>query len=714
MSTGRVAIAGTFNKPVLKLYFHPSEPHAASPHRTLTEMVEEYILGKARGSGYWSKRDGCWMIFATGPNPARIFEKAGMTVDFSEIEDRSLQHVVTLDQLADPLTRLSATGANALILPRLLGFDNTKELLGSGASWDKTYKRFTLPVASTYHRGFPLPGINWQPEILEAGRLALGKVVTPEEIASATAAAGAAKDILEMDEEDVAKLIAVVGDIPDWFGLDLFPFQRIGAIAVAAGHSGLFDEPGLGKTRQSIAAAAIRGSTRTLITCLPVGLTGWRREVLESGLNTLGGQYPDGEVVVIRSGKKEPETLPEHGVIITSDSLLTSRADLRRRIIQWQPEVFVYDEAHRGKTFASARSAAMLEIANSQVKLPIAVTGTPLFANPAELAPLLQFTGHLSSVFGGLTAFYERYCRQDKFGNWQPRKEHLVELRMKLMQHVWVRRKKREVLPDLPATIRVPKYVDVPLADYRRAYKDVITVLQRWVSEYTKATGSSPDEQAIKEFASTQIGLISQLRKAAGVAKIPAIVDDIRAHVNDTMEIRDGRPFFPRPLIVWTHHTDVSDALVAAVPKEIEGAGIIRGDVSADMRDHYVREFQANRIPVLLCSIAAAGVAITLTASSDMFFAESDWTPAAIRQAMDRAERIGQTADKIIATTYLAEGTLDFRIQQVLKEKSKILDKIYDSDNDVSVFNDDDEVETATMLVVGLINDIINPGGDST
>ena len=709
MSNSRAVLTGTFNKPIIRLHFHPSEIHATATDKTLTEWVETYINGSQKGQAWWRGRGGYWEVIATGPDPDRKLRLAGFDLDLSEATDPSFSNVISLNELTDPLTRLSVDRSSALVLPRLTGFERTKDLLGFGARWDREHKRFAMPVSDAMYRGAPREGINWDPRILEASRLSLGRIITAPELANATAAAGASKDILEMDAADVQKLIDAVGDVPDWFGLDLFPFQRIGSIGVAAGHFGLFDHPGLGKTRQAIAAASIRKSERTLITCLPVGLTGWKNEVEQSLLHTLGGLYPDGEIVVIRADKKEPLNLPERGVIITSDSLLTSRKALRQRVMAWAPEVFIYDEAHRGKTFESARSQAMLQVAAATLKMPIAVTGTPLFANPSELAPLLEFTGHLGPVFGGLDSYLNRYCKRDHFGNWKVRKEHLPELRAKLSQNVWVRRRKREVLPDLPSTLRVPKYVDVSLVQYRKAYKDVIDKLTGWIVEYRKRNeGQNPDEDTIKAFALAQVGLVSLLRRAAGVAKIPAIVDDIRAHVEDTAEIVNGKPFYPRPLIVWTHHRDVSDAMAEALPAAVAETGVIRGGVSYDERDRLVKAFQANQVPVLVCSIAAAGVAITLTASSDMFFAESDWTPAAIRQTMDRAERIGQTADKIIATTYLAEGTLDKRIQQVLKEKAKILDAVYGDDNDVSVFDtESSDVESSTQIVVGLINNII-------
>lgn len=702
-------LTGTWHKPALRVYFNAHQEHLSSPHRTLREWMEEYIIETCQGQAYWTSKYGCWTVTATGPDPERKFRLAGITIDFSETGGTDLQNVISLDELAVPISKLSSDGGSALILPRLFGYEKTKNALGYGARWDREFKRFQMPVSDAIHKGEPRPHIKWEPEILEAARLSLGRVMVREDLAFATAAAGAAKDVKEMNAEDVQKLIDGVGDVPEWFGLDLFPFQRIGAIAVAAGHSGLFDEPGLGKTRQTIAAAAILGSERTLITCLPVGLTGWKNEVEQARLHTLGGKNPDGEIVVIRSGKKEPETLPERGVIITSDSLLSARPELLKRILAWQPEVTGYDEAHRGKTFESARSQAMLKVSGATIKMPIPITGTPLFANPSELAPLLEFSGHLGPVFGGLDAYLDRYCKPGYFGGWDVRKENLPELRIKLSQHVWVRRQKYDVLPDLPRTLISPKYVDVPLTEYRRAYKDVTTILTKWVKDITKELGNPPDDDTIREYASSQVGLVSLLRKAAGIAKVSAIVDDIRTHVEDTTEIQNGQRVFTRPLIVWCHHREVSDAMAEAVPAAIAESGVIRGGVSHTERDRLVADFQAGKIPVLVCSIAAAGVAITLTASSDMFFAESDWTPATIRQAIDRAERIGQTSDKILATTYLAEGTLDARIQEVLKNKSKVLDAIYGGNNDVSVEGAlGSDTESATEILTGLIHDIID------
>lgn len=700
-SSARAVLIGSVKRPELRVYFDPSEPHATATDKTLLEWV------KWLPAAFWRQRGGYWLVTATGRAADHKFRQAGITVDLeSETHGTDLEGVLCLDELVDPISRLAANGASALILPRLSGFDRTKELLGDGARWDRDYKRFVIPVADAMFRGAPRQGVIWDPPIIQAAIESLGRVTTRSDIAQIVADAGAAKSLAELDEDAVAKLKSVIGGVPDWFGLNLFEFQEAGAIAVAAGHNVLADEPGLGKTRQAIAAAAILGAERTVITCLPVGLTGWKNEVLESNLHTLGGKNPDGRTIVIRSGRK-PEPFPEKGVIITSDSLLSARPELLKELIQWQPDVFAYDEAHRGKTYESARSKATRALSQATRLMPIPMSGTPLFASPHELAPILEFSGHLSPIFGGLGAFLDRYCKKDKFGNFYARKENLPELRMKLQNYVWVRRRKRDVLPDLPKASLFARYVDVKLTDYHKAYKDVMAVIGLWVDAVVENTGATPDDETIKDWAMSQVGLVSMLRKAAGVAKVPAAVEIIQDHVNDTTEIVAGKKTFTRPLVVWTHHQDVTAAMAAAVPAAVGESGIIAGGTSPAERDRLVSEFQAGNIPVLVCSISAAGVAITLTRSQDSIFVESDWTPAAIRQAIDRQERIGQQ-NAITATTLLAEGTLDLRIQKVLKEKSAILDVLYGDGNDVSVISADDDVTSASQIVIELVQQVLD------
>src|SRR5699024_6565695 len=81
-------------------------------------------------------------------------------------------------------------------------------------------------------------------------------------------------------EREVDLLTARVGDVPDWFGMDPYPYQRIGALCVAAGGRRLLaDAPGLGKSVQAILAATLLGARRWIIACPPVVQSNWAHEL---------------------------------------------------------------------------------------------------------------------------------------------------------------------------------------------------------------------------------------------------------------------------------------------------------------------------------------------------------------------------------------------------------------------------------------------------
>src|SRR5690606_32926842 len=149
----------------------------------------------------------------------------------------------------------------------------------------------------------------------------------------------------------------------------------------------------------------------------------------------VGGRLPGAEVVVITPRRKEPD-LPRGGVVIVSDSLLASREALAKRIRLWAPDGLIVDEAHRLKTWDSARGRVVRAVAEAVGGGPrLAISGTPLFANPVELANTLAITGQLDPVFGGMGRFCAAFARQNKYKAWVARKRELPRLRSMLDQY---------------------------------------------------------------------------------------------------------------------------------------------------------------------------------------------------------------------------------------------------------------------------------------
>ena len=91
---------------------------------------------------------------------------------------------------------------------------------------------------------------------------------------------------------------------------------------------------------------------------------------------------------------------------------------------------------------------------------------------------------------------------------------------------------------------------------------------------------------------------------------------------------------------MFAHHKDVLDYIEFAITKKYKGRlGMMRidGSVPPAERALKVKKFQSNeKMRLALLSMTAAGVGLTLTAASNIIFAELHWTPGILAQAEDR------------------------------------------------------------------------------
>lgn len=86
-------------------------------------------------------------------------------------------------------------------------------------------------------------------------------------------------------------------------------------------------------------------------------------------------------------------------------------------------------------------------------------------------------------------------------------------------------------------------------------------------------------------------------------------------------------------MLVFCHHRTVMDALAQLMTQRGEDYIRIDGRTASKERHGRVQLFQTNaQCRVALLAITAAGIALTLTAASTVFFAELFWTPAALLQ----------------------------------------------------------------------------------
>ena len=281
----------------------------------------------------------------------------------------------------------------------------------------------------------------------------------------------------------------------------------------------------------------------------------------------------------------------------------------------------IFDECHYLKNHKALRTKHALEIVTG-IDVRLALSGTPLVNRPAELLAQLDVIGQLEAV-GGKQRFLKRFLRY----SYASTGTNLDELQREMRAKCFIRRKKADVLTELPPKQR--QFVEMPLAS-RAAYDSA-------------ADGCDETLAAIQLF-----------RHEAARQKLPAVIEWVKEFL-ETGE----------KLVLFAVHIDIQDALVKAFP----GCAKIQGEDQVSVRQQAVDRFQTDpQCKLVVCSLKAAGVGLTLTAASNVAFVEQGWTPGDMDQAEDRCHRIGQR-DNVMAWYLVSTVTIDADMAELISKK---------------------------------------------
>lgn len=326
----------------------------------------------------------------------------------------------------------------------------------------------------------------------------------------------------------------------------------------------------------------------------------------------------------------------------------------------------VFDESDMAKNPQAARTKAAIRLSEKIVD-PMAVrlclTGTPFRNDVTEVIPQLRILRRMQD-FGGTTAEFRRRYRG---------RSGALLLNKALRSTCYVRRLKVDVLPDLPEKRWAPFEVEGDpgwMEVYRKAEADLITYLAEQAERFARDAGADNEEAraaavraGFKASQAEHLVAISTLRQLAAKAKVPAI--------RQWLETFQGSG---KKVITFGWHREIVDM----VADDFAGGLKIQGGMTSEKRQAVVDRFQTDDdAMVVSCQIVAAGVAITLTAASDVLFIEQGWTPRDMDQAIDRAHRIGQT-DSVTGWVPMIPDTIDEDMAAIIARKRVIVNAAAD------------------------------------
>jgi len=435
----------------------------------------------------------------------------------------------------------------------------------------------------------------------------------------------------------------------------LRPFQREGVRQIYrfGGRAILADEMGLGKTIQALYWITKIPHHRPVVIVTPATVKYcWQAEAgLHFGLH----------IIVLEGSKGCRLSKPPGPVLVLNYDIL---GGWLKTLLRWRPQVVIFDEAHYIKSMGARRTRYALRLARDAASV-LALSGTPLTNRPIELWPILQAVR--PDLFPSLRDYGWRYCRP-RYTPWGwmfDGASNLDELHRILRHECLIRRRKKDVLSELPAKSRhiVPFRLE-SYDEYRRAQEDFLG----WL----RAISPAKANRASRSEALTKIGYLLRL-----VAQLK--IDWVLRWMEDFFANHPGEK-----MVALTMHTFVVDAVMRRFQKR---AVMVDGRVVGRLRQETVRRFQTSpRVDLLIGNWRAAGVGITLHASRTAVAIDLPWTPGDLLQGEDRIHRIGQHRDVIIH--YLvALGTIEEKQIKILHKKTSILDAILDGRAKVEDFD---------------------------
>ena len=199
--------------------------------------------------------------------------------------------------------------------------------------------------------------------------------------------------------------------------------------------------------------------------------------------------------------------------------------------------VVIADESHNIKNKDAHRSIAVLPFLR-KAQVALCMTGTPAVNRPVELFP--QLAALLPEVFCEYLPFVHRYCdaKPTKFGSGLDVSGHSndAELKILLTGLVMIRRTKNEVLHDLPQKVRELRHVE-PDPKYVPEISRINDRSDRIDSKMKEAQGQG-DTAELKTLQNEKQTLLNQLYQVTGMAKIPAIKQELLALIEGARQSR--------------------------------------------------------------------------------------------------------------------------------------------------------------------------------
>lgn len=443
-------------------------------------------------------------------------------------------------------------------------------------------------------------------------------------------------------------------------------YQLEGALFLVSRQVALLaDEPGVGKTFQAIAAVEVAQCRRVLVLCPTIARFHWLRQFEEYA--STERKYS----ILLESNNVRRST---GGIICSYD--LAIRKNVRTCLLSERWDVVICDEAHALSNPESQRSCLVWGDLAQRTHRIWCLSGTPARNNISELWPVLNAAGLWAK---GKQAFIDEFCTVkwtlygDKITGTKPEKVKDVK---RLLEPVMLRRYVEDVMHELPAITHSMYQIEAAPVDLQQWYSKITVGVQTEEQLYDEIAAETRATEALVNLlkdtpsdAAIALGSLqnstTQSRRYTGLSKVPPVVEIIKHELLSNQ--------YPK-IVLFAWHRDVIEFLRLSLAEF--SPAVLHGGQLMTAKDTHIRKFQQHpAVRVCIAQIAAAGVAIDLTAASEVGFVEESYVPADNAQAVMRVHRFPQKRP-VRCRYFCVANTIDEQVTLILRRKTADLTRI--------------------------------------
>lgn len=337
------------------------------------------------------------------------------------------------------------------------------------------------------------------------------------------------------------------------------------------------------------------------------------------------------------------------------------------------PDITVLDEVTHIKNYRAKTTQNIKRYFRTPYRW--ALSGTPLENRLSELFSIMQWID--PAILGSWQSFSDRYLiikervikrrgRRHRFKEVVGYK-NLAELRDQLRGWM-LRRRKRDVLPDLPEVTFNTHYVQLSRAE-RHVYSIIDRYVDRIYGTYGRSGVTLSNVVFLRECCDHP-ALVNHVLRELGYEAVEA--ESSKLDVLLTL-LED---FGDRKIVIYSEWVKMLKRIAEVIPFEHE---MLYGGLSDKQRVNVIRRFTKEPYVQVLLSSEMGRFGLNLQVADVVINFDLHWNPAKLQQRVGRLERHGQK-NPITCINLVAEDTIEEDVLKTLREKTDLFRKVIDGD----------------------------------